>query len=141
ATARAAPTRRAVSDGAKTLSWAELDALVDRVAASLQRDGAPPRSAIAICAATSVEYLAVFLGALRAGIVVAPLAPSSTAASLAAMIADCGARFLFLDASTREPFETLQLPRIALDDCCSGKNFSDWLALAGAKPSPVDVAP
>ena len=97
ATARAAPSRRAVVDERKSLTWAELDALVDRIAASLQRDGIKPRGAIAICASASVEYLAVFLGALRAGIAVAPLAPSSTSASLAAMIADCdaaGVRFI-----------------------------------------------
>ena len=104
ATAREAPARRALGDGRRSLTYAELDALMDRVAASLQRDGVAPRATIAICALSSVEYLAVFLGALRAGIVVAPLAPSSTPASLAAMIGDCDAKLIFLDASTRELF-------------------------------------
>ena len=143
ATAREAPTRRAVADERKSLTWAELDALVDRIAASLQRDGAHPRSAIAICASASVEYLAVFLGALRAGIAVAPLAPSSTSASLAAMVADCDAALVFVDASTRETFETIALdrPRIALDDSSAGEAFTRWLAPGGAKPRPVEMAP
>jgi acyl-CoA synthetase (AMP-forming)/AMP-acid ligase II len=143
ATAREAPTRRAVADERKSLTWAELDALVDRIAAGLQRDGAPPRSAIAICASASVEYLAVFLAALRAGIAVAPLAPSSTSASLAVMIADCDAALVFVDASTRETFETIALdrPRIALDDSSAGEAFTRWLPPDGAKPRPVDVAP
>ena len=138
ATARAAPLRSALADERTRLTWAELDALMDRVAASLQRDGAPPRSAIAICASASVEYLAVFLGALRAGIAVAPLAPSSTPASLAAMIADCDARLVFIDASTRETFETIapDRPRVALDD----EMFKRWLAPDGAEPRPVEVA-
>jgi long-chain acyl-CoA synthetase len=141
-TARAAPTRRALADERTSLTWAELDALVDRIAASLQRDGVRPRAAIAICASASVEYLAVFLGALRAGVAVAPLAPSSTSASLAAMIADCGAALVFVDASTRQTFETIALDRqrIALDDS-AGETFARWLTPDGVKPRPVEVAP
>ena len=67
ATARDAPARRAISDDRRSLSYAELDALMDRVAAGLQRDGVAPQATIAICALSSVEYLSVFLGALRAG--------------------------------------------------------------------------
>src|SRR6476659_7764703 len=96
-----------VQDG-RSVSYAELDALMDRVAASLQRDGLQPRDAIAICAGTSIEYAALFLGALRAGVAVAPLAPSSTADSLAVMIADCGARLLFTDAVTGAALQAAQ---------------------------------
>ena len=38
-----------------------------RVAAALQRDGVRPGDAIGICAASSVRYAALYLGALRAG--------------------------------------------------------------------------
>ena len=80
AVARHAATRPdslAVADEARELNWREFDALVDRVAAALQRDGVKPRDAIAICALSAVAYLAPFLGALRAGVAVAPLAPSA----------------------------------------------------------------
>ena len=70
---------------------------MDRVAAALQREGLQPGDAIAICAATSVAYMTVFLGALRAGAVVAPIAPSVTPASFQAMLDDSGARWLFVD--------------------------------------------
>ena len=45
---------------------------------NLQRDGLVPCAAIAICAAASIEFAVVFLGALRAGVAVAPLAPGIT---------------------------------------------------------------
>ena len=45
--AQAAPDRPALVQDGKQLSYAELDALMDRVAASLQRDGVQPREAIA----------------------------------------------------------------------------------------------
>ena len=71
--AQRAPSRPAVVLGERVLDYAGLDALMDRVAGPLQRDGLQPGDVIALCAATSIEYAAVFLGALRAGIAVAPL--------------------------------------------------------------------
>ena len=68
--ARARPARAALVQGATTLSYAELDALMDRVAASLQRDGLHAGDVIAICAYATPLYAAVFLGALRAGMTV-----------------------------------------------------------------------
>jgi acyl-CoA synthetase (AMP-forming)/AMP-acid ligase II len=49
------PAHPALVQDARSVSYAELDALMDRVAASLQRDGLQPRDAIAICAGTSIE--------------------------------------------------------------------------------------
>ena len=85
-TAASAPARVAIIDGDRQLSYAELDHLIDAVAAALQADGLAPRDVIAICAYSSIEYVATFLGALRAGVAVAPLAPSSTPTDFAAML-------------------------------------------------------
>src|SRR5580698_2216687 len=74
------------------VTYAELDARVDRFAAALQRDGLKPGDAIALCATASVEYVVAFLGGLRAGAAVAPLAPSSSASSLVSMIVNSGAQ-------------------------------------------------
>src|SRR5574337_1846291 len=76
--ARQRPGHPALQDEHERLSYAQLDALMDRIASALQRDGVQPGQAIAICAATSVRYAALFMGALRAAVVVAPLAPSAT---------------------------------------------------------------
>ena len=102
--ALAAPNRLALSESnsTRTLAYGELDALMDRIAASLQRAGVKAGESIAICASSSVNYAAVFLGALRAGVAVAPLAPGSTPASLVRMIDDAGARILFTDSSAAE---------------------------------------
>ncbi len=63
----------------KSLDYAALHAGMDRVARSLQQGGFGPGDVVAICAGTSVEYVLGYLGALRAGVAVAPLAPSATA--------------------------------------------------------------
>ena len=136
------PTRRALADERKSLTWAELDALVDRIAASLQRDGVRPRGAIAIARPPRSNTSRSSSAPCARGSSVAPLAPSSTSASLAAMIADYGAALVFMDASTRETFETIALdrPQMTLDDS-AGESLARWLAPDGMKPRPVEVAP
>src|ERR1700704_3485919 len=62
----------------RSIDYRTLDALMDRAAAALQRDGVEPTEAIAMCGPNSIEYALLFLGALRAGVAIAPLAPSST---------------------------------------------------------------
>jgi long-chain acyl-CoA synthetase len=139
--ALAAPGRTALIDLDRELSYEELDRMMDRVAAALLARGVSPRDTIAICAATSIEYVAVFLGALRVGVVVAPLAPSATAESLATMIADSGSKILFLDTTTRASFTTIDLPHVAIDDSPGDEAMSIWLAPVDAKPPAVTIDP
>lgn len=141
--ARRDPAHPALIDDRQQLSYGELDALMDRVAAALQRDGVSPGEAIVVCGLNAVPYAALYLGALRAGVVVAPLAPSSTPQALAAMVADARARVLFLDATA--PAQHLpgpdRLPRVSLDGVAPGRAFADWLAPVGAQPAPVALVP
>ncbi|MDB5772962.1 MAG: acyl--CoA ligase [Burkholderia sp.] len=141
----ARPDHPALIEENRTLSYAQLDAMMDRVAASLQRDGLSPGEAIAICAGTSLEYAAVFLGALRAGVAVAPLAPSSSAESLMTMMADADARILFLDESTARALDSVSgdhgIERIALEGSTAGREWNEWLAGEGATPAAVAVQP
>jgi long-chain acyl-CoA synthetase len=74
--AAARPAQTALIQGERSVSWAQLDAMADRIAASLQRDGVKPGESIAACAANSLEYVAVFVGGLRAGAAVGPLSSS-----------------------------------------------------------------
>ena len=101
------------------------------VAAALQRDGLLAGDVVAICASTSLAYAMTFMGCIRAGVVVAPLAPSATAQHLTAMLENAGAKLLFTDAETldRLPEDgSDSIRRIALDDHASaGEPWSDWL--------------
>jgi len=143
ARAEAAPQSIALIQGERVLTFAAFDALLDRVAATLHRDGVGPRDAIAICAASSIEYVAAFFGALRAGVAVAPLAPSSTAESLGVMIADSGAKIFFVDkAVATEMGDTpVAAPRVALDGSDVGQAFEAWLEAEGAEPPVVRIEP
>jgi len=139
------PQHIALSQDARSLDYQTLDALVDRIAATLQRDGLKPLSAISICAGMSIEYAAVFLGALRAGIAVAPLAPSSTAASIAAMVADASATLLFVDAPVAKSLEPVReqiaATWITLDGSAGGTSFQHWLVTHASAPAAVAAEP
>ena len=143
--ARERPTHTAVAAGEAAITYAELDALADRIAAALQQDGTAPGEAVAVCATSSIPYAALWVGVLRAGAVVAPLAPSSTAEALRIMLEDCGARRLFLDAgvaATLAPVaDRLTVRRIALDGSDAGEPWEGWLAPEDAAPRPVEVGP
>ncbi len=139
------PDHPALIQDERQVSFATLDAMMDRVAATLQRDGIRPTAAVAICAGSSLEYAAVFLGALRAGVAVAPLAPSSTAQSLADMAANAEARLIFVDAATAAELSAVRADIaarfITLDDSAGGEPFSKWLAPAGSTPKQVAIRP
>jgi acyl-CoA synthetase (AMP-forming)/AMP-acid ligase II len=137
-----APERVALILDGRRLGYGELDALVDRAAAALQRDGCGKGDVVAICAATSIEYLVAYLGAVRAGLAVAPMSPSLKPETLAAMLNDAEARLLFLDASTEALVAGgARAARIALDGSGCGQAFEAWLAPAGSRPAPVDIGP
>jgi acyl-CoA synthetase (AMP-forming)/AMP-acid ligase II len=139
----AKPTKTAIIDDASSLTYAEFDSLIDHVAAALQADGLQPQDRISICAYSTVEYAATFLGALRAGVAVAPLAPSSTPTDFAAMLRDCAPKILFMDASAAALMgdAASSFPnRVALDDSDFGRSFSEWTR-ADAKPAPVAIDP
>jgi len=143
--AKARPDHPALVQDGQTVSYAELDRLMDRVAASLQRDGIKPREAVAICAGTSLSYAAVFLGSLRAGVAVAPLAPSSSPESLVGMAKDADARRLFVDRAVAQQLSPvrgeLSMPVIALDGSDAGQASKAWLAPEGSRPQDVEIQP
>jgi len=139
------PAKPALVDARRTISYGELDALMDRVAAALQRDGVGKAEVAAICATTSVEYAAVFLGVLRAAAIVAPLAPSSTPESLVVQLKDSGAKVFFLDAQLAEHMAgvmgEVDAVRVSLDGSGAGAPLEQWLAPQEAKPQLHQVEP
>lgn len=138
------PDHPAVIEGGDSLTYAELNARVDRVAAALQRDGAQDGKklhSIAVVSYSCVDYVTVFAGALRAGLAVAPLPPSATPEQIAVMAQDSDAGHLFWDAPNAAALaavaDRLPAQRIRFDTPA----FEAWLAPAGAQPKPVAVTP
>jgi len=140
------PAAVALVDGDERLSYGQLDQLMDRVATALQQDGLRPGDIVAICARTTTDYCAVFLGALRAGIAVAPISPSSTPKSIMSMINDCDAKVFFLDAAVVDAVERIDpqensIKRVYLESSSAGQSLSRWLAPTDARPAQVVLDP
>ena len=142
--ARGAPHRPALTMGERSLDYAALDGAIDRVACALQREGLRPGDAIAICAGMSIDYAVVFLGALRAGVVVAPLAPGSGAMGLQRMVQDARASVVFVDAIGADamgPPVAGDATRIGLGPEAAPTLLDNWWAPVGQPPRPVQVEP
>jgi long-chain acyl-CoA synthetase len=138
------PSRTAAICEDRQISYAELNALVDRAAAALQRDGVEPKDMISICASSSVEYVALFVAILRAGATVAPLPPSATPEQLVTMLEDCKATHLFSDAEVSSHLapvsSAIAARRVAFGPDAEGEPFDRWLAPEGTTPrlTPID---
>ncbi|MEO8544355.1 MAG: class I adenylate-forming enzyme family protein [Burkholderiaceae bacterium] len=144
--ALAMPHQSALVQGGQTLDYAALDALMDRVAVGLQRDGLGPGDAIAICATMSIPYAAIFLGALRAGVAVAPLAPGSGADGLGRMVRDAQAQWVFADApgdAALGPVTGDAPSRMPITASVHDlpAPLEDWLGTAGVVPRAVAITP
>lgn len=137
------PSKIALMQEERQLSYGHLDNVIDRVASALQREGLAARDAVAICASTSIEYACAFLGALRAGAAVAPIAPSSTADSIVDMVADCGAKIFLLDKAVADALGArlgdVKAKVVGLGDGAPGISYEAFLAPEGAKPAPVTI--
>jgi long-chain acyl-CoA synthetase len=138
------PDRVALVHDGRNILYAALDQMADRIATTLQQEGLRPGDIAAICAATSIDYVAIFLGSLRAGIAVAPLPLSFGPRALSAVIADAGAQKLFLDQAAAGVLadvpNLMGVPTVVIDD--TGRaGLQGWMADAGCVPASVDIRP
>src|ERR1051325_9481790 len=70
------PRHPAIAIDAARIDYGSLHEFANRIAAHLQREGWQRGDVVACCAPTSPEYLGLFIGALRGGFTVAPIAPN-----------------------------------------------------------------
>jgi len=105
ATAAAAePERIALSEAAtgRTVTWAALDDLADRVAQGLSGAGMVAGYRVMIAATNRIEFVATYYGVLRARMVAVPINPRSATGEVVRMLVDSGARMVVADPTTIE---------------------------------------
>ncbi|MEL6531369.1 MAG: class I adenylate-forming enzyme family protein, partial [Pseudomonadota bacterium] len=127
---RIQPDAVALTDDTRIVHWAELIGEVERLAARLVESGLKPGQSVAILGKSSVNYALVFLAAVRAGGVAAPLTTSASREQLEGMARDSGARHLFIDAGKADelgPDFMAELIRIPLEEA------EQWMAPPGSR--------
>ena len=132
------PDKIALRDEDGALTWRDLGDRVERIAARLQQDGLEQGQSVAILGTSTIPYALVFLAAVRAGGVAAPLTTSASAEQLAGMAADSGARHLFIDRAKLTELGDGFMPgldRIVLDE-----ELYAWMAPAGTRAVPFEPA-
>src|ERR1041384_8072039 len=96
------PDKTALSEAAsgRTVTWQGLDDLVDRVVQGLSDAGMVAGYRVMLATGNSIEFVAAYLGALRAGMVVVPVNPRSATGELMRTIVDSGSRMVIADSAT-----------------------------------------
>ena len=130
--AAAARRRSAIVCGDERLSYAELEALANRVAATFRQLGLVRGDHIASLIGNRPEALAMAWAAWRTGLYLTPLATALTPTELRHLIEDCDAKVLLADAALAElaaPLARGLAPR------------AHWLSLRGAIPGFTPLEP
>lgn len=129
-TAKRHGTRPAILCGPVVWSYAELDGIVDRLAAGLYGRGIRPGDRIAILARNSHAFVALRFAVARAGAVLVPVNFMLKPDEARFILDQSGARLLFVDATTA-----------ALGRAAAPPAIEAILGLAGeAAPPPADPA-
>ncbi|MBV1946660.1 non-ribosomal peptide synthetase [Streptomyces sp. BV129] len=113
---RDTPDAPAVRDATTTLTYRELDALADSVAARLTARGIGPEDRVAVALPRTRELLVTLLGVLKAGAAYVPLDPDYPARRLTHMVEDSRPRLLLTTPEVRERLPELPVPHVHVGD-------------------------
>jgi len=131
--AKESPEHTAIVCGNKSLSFAEVDDLTDRLAAHIEKT-VKPGSVVSIIVGRSEYTMIAPLGALKAGCSYQPLDPSYPKERLQFMVQDASSALLIADeglAELVEGFEGPVLPTVDIPGLPEGK--------PNARPKPDDL--
>src|SRR6476620_8936776 len=91
-----------VEAAGRSVTWGELETEVARVATGLGAAGLVAGQRVLLALGNRIEFVAAYLGVLRAQVVAVPVNPRATSGELARMMADSGCRIVIADPETIE---------------------------------------
>lgn len=132
----------AILIGARSMVWAEVDAVSDGIANGLIAGGLEKGDRIAVLLPTCLEYFLIFLGIIKAGGVAATLSIHNQTTVQISLIKDSGAKGIFIgiDDNILASGIKSECPSLAPGLCISlRKNGSGWIDYDGfvANASPT----
>lgn len=106
-----------VEAGGRSMTWSQLEDEVGRLATGLGAAGIVAGHRVMLVMGNRIEFVATYLGVLRAQAVAVPVNPGATDGELARMIADSGSRLVVTDADS---VSAVRSALAALDDAMAG---------------------
>jgi acyl-CoA synthetase (AMP-forming)/AMP-acid ligase II len=134
------PGKAAVVAGDRVLTFAEVDARIDRLGAALQEHGVRPGDRVALLAANELEYLEVQGACLRYGFALVPLNVRLAVPELDFILRDCAPALLVAGRGREEVVAALASDArpdrvLGLGDPTGLPSYDEALASA---PAPLD---
>ena len=129
AQARQRPDAVALEYGDATLSYGELDARADRLAAYLRSLGVGPETPVGLAMERSAAAIVAMLGILKAGGAYVPLDPEYPAERLEFMLRDTGARIIVSQSTVAATLPSGEARVVCID--------SDWPRIADSPETPA----
>ncbi|ROT98235.1 4-coumarate--CoA ligase [Marinobacter sp. R17] len=115
--ARTQPDKIALIDEKGDTDWAGLVSRVNRIANRLRAAGLKTGDTVAGLSENSADYMMLYLGVLTAGGCMVPLSGMASGETLALMVNDCDARFLFVSQKNASLYDEIrdQLANVTAD--------------------------
>ncbi|MFM8302725.1 MAG: AMP-binding protein [Actinomycetota bacterium] len=132
--ARRDPGELAITDGRRSLTWAELESETNAFGRGLEAHGLGPGDHVSVVARNHVEYLVAVIGIQRAGMVVTPVKTGWTPSEIGYLLHDAGSRAVVTDvASGREAAAQSGVALVDLE-----RDYPAWIAQQSTEPFPYD---
>ncbi|KAA1244957.1 amino acid adenylation domain-containing protein, partial [Mycobacterium simiae] len=109
------PNATAVRDDRQSVTYAELAARADRLAARLKAAGAPRETIIAVALHRGVELMTALLAISQTGAAYLPIDPMYSSQRTTHMLADAAPRLLITDSATAPQLPATSIPLLMLD--------------------------
>ncbi|MBO0845752.1 MAG: AMP-binding protein [Nocardioides sp.] len=137
-----------VESGGRSVTWAQLEEEVARVATGLGAAGIVAGQRVLLAIGNRIEFITTYLGVLRAQVVAVPVNPRSTPGELARMIADSGSRVVVADretvATVRDAVRLVQAARAGdtdeIDAVLVERSHDPRVYVVGAEPEDGEQA-
>jgi amino acid adenylation domain-containing protein len=137
--AASTPDRVALSYGADTMTYRELNDHADRLAAGLRAAGVAAETIVGVCAGRSAQTIVALIAIMKAGGAYAPLDPGLPSERLAYMVADLRCPLVLAQRDQRERLELIAPGRVrGLDG--DGLPPGDSPAIDPPAPAPVTAS-
>ncbi|WP_327395947.1 non-ribosomal peptide synthetase [Streptomyces phaeochromogenes] len=119
------PDAVAVTEGAQTLTYAELEARANRLAHLLRDQGVVADSRVGICLGRGLDLVTAVLGVWKAGAAYAPLDPAQPGARLLWLLEDLGVGLVLTDGATAPTVERADVRPLVLGSADTARQLAD----------------